>query len=155
MQANEVSGWIGEYEIIFTHKDGTVTRDKLKNRIMNVGLNMLRDGLLGTVTDMELKYLALGTDDTAVADAQTQLVAEAFRTAFVTQITAGTGVAQSTALVLDSEAIFHIKEIGVFAGAAATSSADTGIMVSRILYDRDKTNLESIQFIRTDTIARG
>lgn len=155
MNINEVSGWLGEYEIIVTHKDGTIERQKIPNRIMNAGLNMIRDALDGNVSDLELKYLALGTGDTAVDDTQTTLVTEGFRTTFVSQETTGTGILKSTALVLDDEAVFHIKELGIFAGSTATSTADTGIMISRILYDRDKTNLESIQFVRQDTIQRG
>jgi len=147
-------GWLGEYEIIVTHQDGNIEKEKLNNRITNAGLNMLRDGLKGDVTDLELKYLALGTDGTAVNDADTQLGLEGFRTTFIKKESPGIGILKSTALVLDNEAVFNVKELGIFAGATATPTADTGIMISRILYDRDKTNLESIQFVRSDTIDR-
>lgn len=155
MRENSLMGWLGEYEILITHIDGTKERQQIKNRITNAGLNMIRDALKGTVSDVELKYLAVGTSNIAVNDSQTQLGAEGFRTTFVSKSELSVGQLRSTALVLDSEAVFHIKEIGIFAGATATSTANSGIMISRILYDRNKTNLESIQFVRTDSILRG
>jgi hypothetical protein len=151
----EKTGWLGEYEIITTHQNGTVTTEKLKNRIMNAGLNFLRDALKGDVTDAQIKYLAVGTSSIAVSDSQTQLGAEGFRTPFISKESAGTGVLSSTALILDNEAVFHIREVGIFAGVSATTASNSGVMISRILYDKDKTNLESIQFQRTDTIGRG
>ena len=154
MKLNEF-GWLGEYEIIVTHHDGKIEIEKLNNRITNAGLNMLRDALKGDVTDLELKYIALGTGETTINDADTQLGAEGFRSTFVKKESPGIGILKSTALVLDNESVFHIKELAIFAGATATATTNTGIMVSRILYDRDKTNLESIQFVRTDTIDRG
>jgi hypothetical protein len=154
MKYNENNGWLGQYEVITTYKDGSFTKEKINNRIMNVGLNFLRDGLSGAVTDLELKYLALGTSSTANSDTMTTLVAEGFRTVFTSQVNGGTGELVSTAIVLDSEAIFNIQEVGVFAGATATGTVNTGVLISRILYSRNKTNLESIQFVRTDTIGR-
>ena len=151
----EISGWLGEYDILIKCKDGTIERQHIKNRITNAGLNMIRDGLKGDIYDIELKYLALGTSDIAIDDTQTQLGTEGFRTAFVSQTTPQMGQLQSTALVLDTEAVINIREIGIFAGSGATGTANSGIMVSRILWSRDKTNLESIQFVRTDTIGRG
>lgn len=155
MNIHEISGWIGEFDIVTRYKDGRVEREHVKNRITNAGLNMIRDGILGTVTDIQLKYLALGDSNIAIDDTQVQLGNERFRTQFINQNSTGIGKLQSTALVLDTEAVFNIQEIGIFAAAAASSSADTGILVSRILYSRNKTNLESIQFVRTDTFNRG
>lgn len=155
MEHAERSGWIGEYEIIILHEDGRVEKESLKNRITNAGLNMIRDGLKGSIADVQLKYLAVGTSAIAVDDAQTQLGVEGFRTTFVSKVDVGTGQLRSTAILLDSEAVFHIQELGIFAGPGATGAANSGILVSRILYDRNKTNLESIQFVRTDTIMRG
>jgi hypothetical protein len=155
IEIEERGGWIGEYDIIILYKDGTVERERIKNRLTNAGLNLPRDGFLGTVSDMKLKYLALGDSTLAIDDTHTQLGNERFRTAWIGQQATGTGQLQSTALVLDTEAVFNIQEIGIFAGSTATDAANTGIMVSRILWSRNKTNLESIQFVRTDTIGRG
>lgn len=153
MKNRERNGWLGEYEIMTTYKDGTRSREQLKNRITDAGLNMIRDAFLGERNDLQLKYFALGDSDLPLEDNQTQLGNERFRTVFVDQKPTGIGKTQSTAIVLDNEAVFSIREIGIFAGPA-TDEADSGIMISRILWNRDKTNLESIQFVRTDTLSR-
>ena len=151
----EILGWLGEYEITIRHRDGREERQTVKNRITNAGLNLLRDALLGVASDCKIKYLAFGTYAAALNDADTKLGAEGFRTPFVTINAGGTGVVQSAALLLDSEGVMQIREIGVFAGSDASAAPNTGVMISRILWTRDKTNLESIQFSRTDTIGRG
>jgi hypothetical protein len=148
-------GWLGEYEIIILHKNGTKEKQKVKNRITNAGLNMIRDAMLGNVSDLKLKYIAFGDSAIAIDDTQTQLGNERFRTSWVDQKVTGVGQIQSNAILLDNEAVFHIQEIGIFAGATASTTANTGIMISRILWSRNKTSLESIQFTRTDSINRG
>lgn len=155
MNIHELSGWIGEYDIINLYQDGRVEQEHLKNRITNAGLNMIRDALIGDISDLKLKYLALGDSNLAIDDNMTQLGNELFRTPWISQISTQTGQLQSTALVLDTEAVFNIQEIGIFAGVGANDNPNTGILVSRILWNKNKTNLESIQFVRTDTIARG
>ena len=99
--------------------------------------------------------MALGTGSTAVSDTSTQLEHEFFRTAFVSTTKPDIGVLEKVAIVLDSEAVGQIEEIGIFAGSTASTATNSGIMISRTLYSRNKTNLESIQFTRRDTIARG
>lgn len=143
-------GWIGSYEIISEDE-----RFIIKNLITDIGLNMLRDALNGDITTSEIKYLALGTVSTTPSNVDTQLGGEIFRTPFVTSSKPGTGQLDKTAIVLDSEAVASIREIGIFAGSTATTTANSGIMVSRVLYSRNKTNLESIQIVRRDTIQRG
>ena len=155
MLIEEKSGWLGQYEIIIRFKDGTEERQSIKNRLTNAGLNLLRDGLLGLANDFHIKYLALGTSDTPLNDTDTQLVNEQFRTAWVDQSSTGIGQMQSVALVLDTEAVINIREIGIFATATATAVVNTGVLISRILWSRNKTILESIQFVRTDSIGRG
>lgn len=155
MLTHEAAGWLGEWDIVITCKDGTVERQKVKNRLTNAALNLFRDGLLGVASDFDIKYMALGTSNAAINDADTVLGAEGFRCAHVNTLTPSDGVARHTFIVQDNEAVINIREIGIFATAAATATADTGVMLSRILWSRNKTNLESIQFIRTDSIRRG
>ena len=155
MKYTDSGGWLGEYDNIITAKNGKTERQHIRNRLTNAGLNMMRDALNGDVSDIELKYLALGDSGTPIDNDDTTLGNERFRTGWISQVKPGTGQLQSTAMVLDNEAVFHIQEIGIFAGPDATESANTGVLVSRILWERDKTNLESIQFVRTDTIKRG
>jgi hypothetical protein len=66
------------------------------------------------------------------------------------------GVLYTELFVADFEANdFKCEEIAWFAGAGATATKDTGIMIARVLYSRQKTNLESWTIRRTDTIKRG
>ena len=139
---DEASGWFGKYEIIIGEE-----RFKINNRITNVALSAVRNAWYGDVVNLQIKYLALGTGSLAINDEDTALGIEQFRTEFIDKQKKEHNQLQTTAIVLDAEAVFRIKEIGVFTAG--------NVMISRILWDRDKTNLESVQFIRTDTINRG
>jgi hypothetical protein len=150
---NEVNGWLGEFEIQITSPSGTETI-YIKNTITNAGLNMLRDSLKGDITDSQLKYVAVGTSSASINNADTSLTSEFFRTPITNWTTGGTGILNTTGIILDNEAVGQIEELGFFAGSTASATTDSGIMISRILYSRDKTNLESIQINRTDTIGR-
>jgi hypothetical protein len=143
-------GWLGQYEILVGDE-----RFIINNIITDAGLNMMRNALNGELTSTEIRYLALGTSSTAVSATQTQLGAEIFRTPFINTVKPDVGQLEKTAVVLDSEAVASIQEIGIFAGSTATNVSNSGIMISRVLYARNKTNLESIQIVRRDTIQRG
>lgn len=124
----------------------------IKNKITTVNLNMLRDVYRGTVTDGKIKYLAWGSDNTAVSAAHTTLVAEFGRKAITSQAAGAAGVVTTTTYVAPYEANApKVEELGWFAGVDATGTVDTGIMVGRILYSRDKTAIESWNVVRTDT----
>jgi hypothetical protein len=141
----------GKYDIYINGKFmGTI-----KNRIMDTVLEQLVACYKGNAADVEIKYLALGTDSTAVTDSDTTLGAEIFRTPISTQTDVDTGEILTEFIVLDTEAVAQIEEIGIFGGATANASADTGTLISRILWSKNKTNSEEITFRRTDIIERG
>lgn len=153
---NEKNGWLGEFDIFIKSQNGDWELDRtIKNTITDSGLNMLRETMRGIITNAEIKYIAVGTNSTAVSTSDTQLGTEIFRKAVYSKTAVSTGVLQTIAILTETEAVANIQEIGVFAGSTASITANTGIMISRILYNRNKTNLESIQIQRTDTIARG
>lgn len=143
-------GWQGTFNI--KTKDG---EEIIKNRIMDVALTELLKVLTGDTTDMELKYLAVGTDSTPITDNDTQLGNEIFRTQFTSSSVTGTAELTSLAIILEAEAIGTIEEIGIFAGSTATATVNSGILVSRILWHRVKTSSDEIQFTRIDRIVRG
>ena len=147
-------GWNGKFIVTVQNKDGT-EQTQIYNVITNAGLNMLRDTLNGTITDGQIKYLAVGTSSASVNLSDTQLGNEIFRTEFISQNVSGTGTLNSNTIILDNEAVGQLEEVGIFAGSTASSVTNSGIMVSRILFSRNKTNLESIQFQRVDSIGRG
>lgn len=147
---NDVNGWLGQYEIFVGDE-----RFLINNLITDAGLNMVRNALNGELTSTEIRYLAVGTSATTVSTTQTQLGAEIFRTPFISSSKPDTGQLEKTAVILETEAVANIREIGIFAGSTATTTSNSGIMISRVLYSRNKTNLESIQIVRRDTIQRG
>lgn len=152
----EKSGWLGQFDVYIKNQFGEWTFDQtINNTIMDVGLNFLRDALRGTVTDAEIKYIAVGTSSAAVTTTQTQLGAEIFRKPIYSKSAIATGQLVSIGILTETEAVANIQELGIFAGSTASATTNSGVMISRILYSRNKTNLESIQFQRTDTVARG
>lgn len=156
MKLSELVGWSGLVTIKVLDLQGEVIDETIvKNLITTVGKEMLRDILSGAITDGEIKYVGMGSDNTAPAVGQTTLVAEEFRKAMTTQANGGgTAELDSTVYIAPFEAnTFTTEEIGWFAGVAAGAGADSGIMVARILYSRAKNNLEAIQIVRTDTIS--
>jgi hypothetical protein len=156
-KANEKLGWCGKFEIIVKNKEtGEITEEIKFNRVMDNVLDKLVKTLQGDAPDLEIEYLALGTGNTAITDSDTTLDTEIFRTPYTLRdATLGTGIMEHTFVVLDTEAVATIEEIGIFGGSTATASADTGTLISRILWHKVKSNSEEIQFIRTDTIGRG
>jgi hypothetical protein len=135
--------------------DGTVQETiELKNQLKNCWFNAIRDAFKGDVTDLEIKYLAWGSDATANNTSQTKLVAEFGRKQITGQDDGGTGELISTTYIAPNEAVgTTIEELGWFAGAIATAAADSGILVGRVLYHRVKTTLESLEIERTDQIS--
>ncbi len=153
---NEKTLRTGVFEIKIKNIDtGEITYEKLKNRIMNAALDQLMKPLTGGTPDVEIKYLALGTGTTAVTDNDSTLDTEIFRVADTTLTANATGQVTSEFPVLATEAVATIEEIGIFAGSSATSTADTGLLLSRILWHHVKTNSEEITFRRIDKTTRG
>jgi len=148
-------GYLGKWTIKVTDKvTGEVTEETIKNRIMDAALDELIKVLNGDAVDMGIAYIALGTGNTAITNTDTVLDTEIFRTAAVSKTKTSTGELTSIFIVLDSEAVATIEEIGIFGGSTATASADTGTLISRILWHKVKSNSEEIQFTRTDRIVR-
>ena len=152
----EEMSWSGIWEIkIKNTSTGKVESQEIRNRLMNVALEEIVKPLIGGTPDMEIKYLALGTGTTAITDNDTALATPLFRVADSTLTANATGQVTSEFIVLDSEAVATIEEIGIFGGASATLTAAVGLMLSRILWHHVKTNSEEITFRRIDKITRG
>ena len=149
-------GWQGEFVIEVKNKiTGKVTKTIIKNRVMDSVLNKLAETLIGVAPNLELKYLALGTGTTAITDSDTALDTEIFRTAESTApARTALGQIETEFMVLDFEAVATIEEIGIFVGSGATGSADSGTLLSRILWHYEKTNREEITFKRIDRVVR-
>lgn len=124
-------------------------KNLLTNQSQAVRSQMLRGVYTGGNNYLKINYFALGTGTTAPSVSQTQLANEQFRKQ-VTQRTASGYDVITTCSIGAGEANFHIYEIGVFCGDSATDTADTGLMLSRVLVDIDKNSNMILNIIRTD-----
>lgn len=147
-------GWSGEFDIV-VKENGLVTEEHhVKNRLTNVALNKIVNILDNIDPDLDIKYIAIGTSNAALNDSDTQLGAEIFRASVDTSNNTATGTFVTTFSILDSEAVGNWEEIGIFCGDSATSTPNSGTMLSRILFSRTKTALEEISITRTDKVVR-
>lgn len=153
---NEKTFWTGLFEISIKDKNtGEIKHEVIHNRLMNASLQELVKPLTGVAANLEIKFLALGTGTTVVTDNDAALATEIFRTPDTSLSANATGQVTSEFVVLDSEAVATIKEIGIFGGTSATLTANVGICMSRTLWHHVKTNTEEITFRRIDTLTRG
>lgn len=134
-----------------------VGRWHLHNTLTTINQTVRTQMLLGTYTGaldaLQIKYFAFGTGSTPATAADTQLASEYYRKQ-VTQISSSaSGVVNSTCALTASEVNTEIREIGVFCGSGATSTANSGTLLSRIVVDIVKTQNILLNIIRTDTCA--
>lgn len=99
-----------------------------------------------TPVDIAPYWVAIGTGTTAPAATDTGLVAEVFRKA-VTSVAAGASPGELiiTMYLGPTDSVGTvIGEVGVFAGATASATAGSGVLMGRALYSHTHTNAESI-----------
>lgn len=139
--------WLGKWRIEFAGR-----RWEVFNKITDAGLQWYLDLLRGAAAP-GFKYIALGADSTPAAYTDTRLGAEQVRKA-IGAFNPSLPVLESVVIFLDTEANFRIREIGIFAGATATSELNTGILVARTVVDIEKTSIGSLKIIREDRLGR-
>lgn len=132
-----------------------VDRVEIKNLITNAGLNMLRDGLAGYVPTVRFRFLVWGDDATSPTVSDTQLGNEVGRRVITSRTAGTTGVLSQTVIIPSTEGNGQIEELGFFGGLdARIEEPGSGTLIARVLYSHLKTDQESIQVDRTDTLAR-
>jgi len=100
------------------------------------------EGLTIAAKSINITYIALGDGTTAPSASDTTLVSEKFRKAVTQHIDNGTGDEQTICYIAPYEANdFEIQEVGAFTGDA-TDAVNSGTLVARWLYQRQKTDLE-------------
>jgi hypothetical protein len=126
------------------------------NTIMNNTLDQLIAPLLGVLPDIQIKYMAVGTSTASIYTTQSQLGAEFFRTPVAAQTKSGTGQAKTYFYILPLEATQSIiQEVGIFGGYAASMITNSGTLISRILWNYDKSaGDKEVQVERVDTIRK-
>ncbi|MBA7639679.1 hypothetical protein ES703_47339 [subsurface metagenome] len=122
----------------------------------------LTDDILGNGESYEILpsargiyYIELGNDDGSVLAldvGNTALGGYRFRKIRTARSKPADGQLLTTWYIAPDEMHGQIEEIGWWAGSLAAAGEHTGILVSRVFYDRLKTEEESLQIERTDQI---
>jgi hypothetical protein len=153
---------IGIVRIIKTDmvKNKVVKDYTIKNRITNVALDEMLKIYYNPTVNMQLNYVAIGDDNTAVSDSSTRLYNEVFRTPVLSRIRTGVGQVVSRAIIKADEPTSYsgnitFYEIGFFCSPSAYYYVNSGILLSRIVVNETKTSTEQLEIQRTDIFERG
>ena len=154
---NENRGRNGYFDIKVWRNGKLFKHDRIKNIITDVALNKEIEILLGNAPDMQVKYFAFGTDNTTPTVSDTTLGTESARFQPTTAFSRiGVGETIGSVFLTSSDLVgVAIKEIGIFCGSTATGTANTGTLLSRILWSFNKTANDEVEITRTDTVERG
>ena len=150
----DVASHLGKFNLVIKENGVIVEEVDFTNLITNAYLDELAKIPQGQTPDLEIKYVAIGTGTTTPTVTDTTLETEIFRKQVTSQSKTGTGEVTTIFVIIDSEAVATWGEIGIFASSTATASADSGVLISRVLYTRNKTALEEIQITRKDIFGR-
>jgi hypothetical protein len=147
----------GIFKFTFTDVESNEVKEEvIVNTLMNDYLDEIIKVLLGTSTNYQVKYLAVGTSTASVLTTQSSLGAEFFRTPVEAFTKSSTGQVKNYFRILANEATSSIiREWGIFCGTTASLTSNSGRMMTRILLDYDKTSgLKEVQIERTDILQR-
>lgn len=149
----KILGTYAFYSIDKNTKEKTLICKK-KNIITSTCLNNTALSFIGTYpTDNIVKYCAVGTDNTAVTASDTTLGTEIHRSYYVARSNPSNGVVTVEFYITESS-VTTIEEVGIFGGNSATSSANTGVLISHVLWDYDKSASEELLIQYTITISQ-
>ena len=144
-------GLRGEWTIEVRREGELVKTLHFKNQLTAIYQGSVLNQLKGDeAVDLDIKYIAIGTDGTTATAEDTQLYAEVFRST-PTSKTIGDGYMQTIWVLTPAQGNVRIREIGVFAGDA-TLEADSGSLLSRVVVDIEKMENLEITMIRRDYV---
>lgn len=142
-----------DIEIVSAATGEILRRLHIKNQLTEINrtvrARMLTGDFDGPLDALAIKYFAFGTDASAASAAQTKLGAEQFRKQ-LTQKSESGGTVTTAVSLQTNEANFVIREIGIFGGADASDTADSGTMLARTTVNIDKNENLVINITRTD-----
>lgn len=166
--------WTGNVKVIVRDLEGNIVdTQNPHNLIPTISLSKVRDFWEGLITDGKIRYMGVGRDNTAPALTDVGLGLETFRKQVTLPFSEPADTQLTTTVYISpSEAVGLIEELGWFTNFAVDDfwlaenddfivqeTGDhiifegAGVLFSRVLYNKTKTFLESIQVERTDTIA--
>jgi len=90
-----------------------------------------------------IDWLAIGDDNTPVASTDTTLGNELFRTQYVSRSNTD-NVTKGDFYVTDTDFSGDIEELGIFGGLTASTTADSGGLLSHVLWDYTKSSSEEL-----------
>ena len=137
------------------HRNPIVDQATVGNLITTLGFNWIRRAVR-TTFDPGIRYMAWGSGTTAPAAGDTVLATETGRKAITSYTDGATGVEVTTTYLAPAEGNGSLAELGWFATDTATATADTGVLIARVLYPGGtwvKDAGYSLQLDRTDTFA--
>jgi hypothetical protein len=140
--------WMGRWRVQTAQGEQVIF-----NNITDDGLTWLKAQCQGA-KDGGFKYIAVGTSDTAESHSDHVLGAEAARKPIFEFASPDLFTLQSIVTFGDDEAVCLIREVGLFAGDAATEAADTGVLISRSVVLIDKTSPGTLRIVREDVHRR-
>jgi hypothetical protein len=143
---------IGKYEIF---ENGKKIKE-FKNIITNLLLDEMIGILAGYVPNIDIRYLGLGTDNTAVAVGDTLLGSEYYRSFYIARgLTAPPtyGEIVTDFYITSGEGNTTIEELGIFGGNTANASVDTGTLISHVLWNYTKTSAVELLIRYTVTLS--
>ena len=111
--------------------------------ITTAGRNLIRNALTGA--NAGITYLAWGNGTSTPAPGQIKLDNELGRKTITSYNATSDGVEKILTIITATEGNANITELALFGGASTTATKDSGVMFERVLYSRNKTNLESWQ----------
>lgn len=105
------------------------------------------------IDDLNIRYVAIGDGTAAVTRSDVKLANERYRQQVTNKsLQADKLVTMVSISPFVTAANFRIREVGIFAGAAASQTRDSGRLISRVLVDIDKNSNTILNVTRTDLI---
>lgn len=149
---NEIG--IFEFQLVDKTTGEELERKLIKNTLTKVNQDIRSQMLMGTYTGgndaLQIKYIAIGDDNTPATINDTALGLETFRKQ-ITQITSPSdGTVKSVVSLSANEGNQTIKEIGIFGGAGATLTPDSGTLLARVVVNIVKNSNTVLNIVRTD-----
>lgn len=140
-------GCRGEYFIQVIGPDGTIKEEvHVKNVITDAYLTVVADNSTNSSPDDSplFNYIAVGTGTTAPAITDTQMETETARKLQTSRTNDGKIASVATTFNAGDISPSTLREVGLFCGNAATTTVDTGVLVSRAAINLTVTALDAV-----------
>lgn len=157
--------WNGFILVTVKNRSNSIIKRKdiIKNTITNSALDEMIKGLYGSVPNIKIEQLALGTGTNAPSASNTTLQTETYRISDTALGRSNIGEVTSEFVLTGTEYLAVvpsgvINEIGIFGGTGALTYSggvgiDTGTLIARVLWSYTIASVdEDIYFQRIDTI---